>query len=86
MAEKMGFDAYGVTKDSLDPVAHAINCILDHSHAVDTKIDQMCKAIKALGAEFKDEKLPELGPSEIGSIADEEPFRTSVDESKKPEN
>ena len=86
MAQKMGFDAYGVTKDALDPVAHAINCILDHSHAVDTKIDQMCKAIKALGAEFKDEKLPELGPEEIGSIAEEDNFRPSTEQLKNPEN
>lgn len=70
-AKKMGFDAYGVTRDAPDPVAHAINCILDHTHAIDGKIEEMCKALKGLNAEFNDEKLPELEPCEIGSIEEE---------------
>ncbi|WP_455376673.1 serine O-acetyltransferase [Kaarinaea lacus] len=71
MAQKMGFDAYGVTKDAPDPVAHAINCILDHSHALDAKIEKMCNAIKSMDVEFQDLDLPELGPCEIGPLADE---------------
>jgi len=71
MAQKMGFDAYGVTKDAPDPVAHAINCILDHSHALDAKVEKMCKAIKSLDVEFQDLDLPELGPCEIGPLAEE---------------
>jgi len=71
MAQKMGFDAYGVTKDAPDPVAHAINCILDHSHALDAKIEKMCKALKSLDGSFQDIELPELGPCEIGPLAEE---------------
>lgn len=71
MAQKMGFDAYGVSKDAPDPVAHAINCILDHSHALDDKMEKMCKAIKSLDGEFQDLDLPELGPCEIGPLAEE---------------
>ena len=71
MAQKMGFDAYGVTRDAPDPVAHAINCILDHSHAMDGKVEKMCEAIKSLNTEFKDVDLPELGPCEIGPLAEE---------------
>lgn len=71
MAQKMGFDAYGVSKDAPDPVAHAINCILDHSHALDAKMEKMCNAIKSLDTEFKDLDLPELGPCEIGPLAEE---------------
>ena len=67
-AKKMGFDAYGVTRDAPDPVAHAINCILDHTHAIDSKIEAMCEALKSLNAEFKDEKLPELESCEIATI------------------
>ena len=33
MAEKIGFDAYGVTEDMPDPVARAINQLLDHLQA-----------------------------------------------------
>lgn len=71
MAEKMGFDAYGVTSDAPDPVAHAINCILDHSHATDKKIEKMCQIIKGLDESFRDIELPELEPCEIGSMAEE---------------
>jgi len=71
MAQKMGFDAYGVTRDAPDPVAHAINCILDHSHAMDARVEKMCEAIKDLNTEFKDVDLPELGPCDIGPLVEE---------------
>jgi serine O-acetyltransferase len=71
MAQKMGFDAYGVTRDAPDPVAHAINCILDHSHAMDAKVEKMCQALKSLNAEFTDIELPELGPCDIGPLVEE---------------
>jgi serine O-acetyltransferase len=35
IARKMGFDAYGSTSDMPDPVATAVNGILDHIHAMD---------------------------------------------------
>ncbi|HFE48419.1 MAG TPA: serine O-acetyltransferase [Chromatiaceae bacterium] len=50
-ARKLGFDAYGVSRDAPDPVAHAINCMLDHIHLMDTKMAAMCKALKAMGAD-----------------------------------
>jgi len=71
MARKMGFDSYGVSRGAPDPVAHAINCILDHSQALDAKVEKMCQALKSLHTEFKDLELPELGPCEIGPLADE---------------
>ncbi len=64
-AEKMGFDAYGVAKDAPDPVATAINCMLDHIHVIDKKMEQMCKQMKAMGAEIEDMQIPELGELEI---------------------
>ena len=39
----MGFDAYGATSDAPDPVAHAINCMLDHVHVLETKMQRMCE-------------------------------------------
>ncbi len=41
-AQKMGFDAYGMSNDMPDPIAHALNCILDHMHTVDHKIEKIC--------------------------------------------
>ena len=70
-AEKMGFDAYGVAKDAPDPVATAINCMLDHIHAMDKKMEHMCKQLKAMGAEIEDLQIPELGELEIHTEAEE---------------
>ena len=64
-AEKLGFDAYGATKDMPDPVATAINNMLDHIHAMDSQMVNMCKSLKQLGSEIDIEKLPHLGPCDI---------------------
>lgn len=71
IADKMGFDAYGTTPDMPDPVAHAINCMLDHIHTMDSKMEEMCGAIKTLGAEVDTDKMPQLSACEILS-GDEE--------------
>jgi len=60
-AKKMGFDAYGATSDAPDPVANAINSILDHVHGMDAKMDAMCQSVKRLDGEFSDIKVPDLG-------------------------
>lgn len=67
IAEKMGFDAYGATKEAPDPVATAINRMLDHIHAMDEKMETMCGALKQLGTEIDVTNLPDLGSCEITS-------------------
>jgi serine O-acetyltransferase len=49
IATKMGFDAYGATADMPDPVAYAINHMLDHIHSLDEQIVAMQKAINEAG-------------------------------------
>jgi len=71
MAEKMGFDAYGVTQDAPDPVAHAINCMLDHMHLMDRKMQDMCEALKRLGVDAAGLEVPEIEPCEIVSTAEQ---------------
>lgn len=71
MAEKMGFDAYGATQDAPDPVATAINKMLDHIHAMDEKMEVMCGALKQFGAEIDVSKLPDLGSCSISSNSDD---------------
>jgi serine O-acetyltransferase len=66
----MGFDAYGVSRDAPDPVAHAIDCMLDHIHVLDARMEKMCKALKNLGIE-EQEALEKLESCEIISTADE---------------
>jgi len=65
MARKIGFDAYGTTQDMPDPVAHAINCMLDHFHAVDDRLESMCTAIKEINIEFNVDTLPHIDSCEI---------------------
>jgi serine O-acetyltransferase len=64
-AEKLGFDAYGATKEAPDPVATAINSMLDHIHVMDRQMQNMCAALKQLGMEVDVANLPDLGPCEI---------------------
>ena len=71
IAQKMGFDAYGVTSDAPDPVAHAINCMLDHIHVMDKRMEEMCNNLRKLSQEQPDLELPELDSCEIASTAEE---------------
>ena len=41
MADKIGFDAYGATKDMPDPVANAIGSMLDHIRNLESEINDM---------------------------------------------
>ena len=64
-ANKLGFDAYGVTRDAPDPVAHAIECLLDHTHQVDEKFAQLRAAVHKLGGDIDDQPLPELAKCDL---------------------
>ena len=70
IAEKMGFDAYGATKEMPDPVANAINKILDHIHAMDHKLDETSHAVKLLGGDVDDSELPELDEKAMEGMGD----------------
>lgn len=41
MAEKIGFEAYGETKDMPDPVSNALGAMLDHIHNLENEIQDM---------------------------------------------
>ena len=73
VAERIGFDAYGATRDAPDPVAHAINCMLDHIHAVDGKLQSIAKGLEALGIKEEMGDLPTLDACEIISATEIEP-------------
>ncbi|MGA7801266.1 MAG: serine O-acetyltransferase [Gammaproteobacteria bacterium] len=84
IARKMGFDAYGTTRDMPDPVAHAVNCMLDHIHVMDQRLEEMCGAIKVLGAEVGEQELPDLGSCELNSAASIEAVDEGGSESEIP--
>jgi serine O-acetyltransferase len=66
-AEKLGFDAYGATRDAPDPVATAINKMLDHIHVMDEKMETMCGALKQFGAEIDVSRMPDLDECTIAT-------------------
>ncbi len=70
MAAKIGFDAYGQTADMPDPVANAVDVMLDHMQAVDGKLEQICRALKQSGVELADVSLPELEVHHLGGEED----------------
>ncbi len=74
IAKKMGFDAYGSTADAPDPVANAINSMLDHIHVMDQRLEDMCRGLKSLGAEVADLQLPDLGACELDTHCTPEPL------------
>jgi len=82
IAKKMGFDAYGSTQDAPDPVANAINNMLDHIHVMDQRLEDMCRGLKGLGAEVADLQMPDLGACELESACHTEHIETGDDEEK----
>ncbi len=59
MAKKIGFDAYGQSAEMPDPVAHAIDLMLDHMHLVDKKMKILSSALEKAGIKVNLE-MPEL--------------------------
>jgi serine O-acetyltransferase len=73
-ARKIGFDAYGATQDVADPVASAINAILDHIHVTDQRLEEMCQAIHKVSGKTQNRDLSDIEGGGSG------------DESRKPES
>ncbi len=72
MAEKIGFDAYGVSQDMPDPVARAIGQLLDHVQAMEQRMDGMCKALTALGSDYCAKELPELREEDFAGVKEQQ--------------
>jgi len=65
IAQKMGFDAYGLTENMSDPIAKSLNAILDHMHKMEIKVESMCGALDMLGIDSCSQDLPELDYDEL---------------------
>lgn len=70
-AKRIGFDAYGATKDAADPVANAVNLMLDHVHIMDRRIEALSRILEQRGISGHFDHLPDLQVSEIQSAAGE---------------
>jgi serine O-acetyltransferase len=73
IAAKIGFDAYGVTRGMPDPVATAVNCMLDHMHAMDKRMQELCEAVKRVGGELPEDEMPELDSCAIEPTSTDDP-------------
>ena len=72
MAEKIGFDAYGVSEEMPDPVARSIRSILDHMHAVDERMEAMCKTLQSLDSGYQNNVVPPLNEDDFKGVRDEQ--------------
>ncbi|MBP8203757.1 serine O-acetyltransferase [Pseudomonas sp. TMP9] len=68
IAEKLGFDAYGLSQDMPDPIARAIGQLLDHLQAVDGRLEGMCGALKSLGSDYCAKDLPQLRGEDFADV------------------
>ncbi|PIA66052.1 serine O-acetyltransferase [Pseudomonas sediminis] len=68
MAEKIGFDAYGVGQDMPDPVARAIGQLLDHLHAVDGRLEDVNKALDSMDCDYRAKALPALRDEDFAEV------------------
>ena len=69
-AKRIGFDAYGATRDAPDPIANAINRMLDHIHHMDQRVEQMSRALESRGIMQHFEHDPALDEVEIPPATD----------------
>lgn len=88
-AKKIGFDAYGTTQDMPDPIANAVNSLLDHVHTLDARIEAMTRELNRMGARVEGAPLPDLDVYGIDSIesttdnGDNGPVRASDGEKRR---
>ena len=57
VSAKYGFDAYAVASDNPDPVASAMGVMVEHIHAMDERIVELCQVIQTLGGNINTDKL-----------------------------
>ncbi|MFI8481657.1 serine O-acetyltransferase [Pseudomonas sp. NPDC078700] len=79
MAEKLGFDAYGVSQDMPDPVSRAIGQLLDHLQAVDGRLEGMCEALTSLGSDYCAKDLPVLRDEDFIGVCKEQKDKPATD-------
>lgn len=60
MAEKIGFDAYGVKEGLDDPIERTIYNLLGHIQAQDEKLEALAEEVRRIGGAEIDVQLPKL--------------------------
>ncbi len=58
LAQSVGFDAYGTSNVTIDPVATAIHGLIEYIHTMDKRIEKMTRTIHKLGGKCPNINLP----------------------------
>ena len=80
IADKIGFDAYGMADEMPDPIARSVNNLMDHMLAVDDKINNICKSLHKLGDTSCDEAMPKLKASRVESLNEKDSIVPAADD------
>jgi len=70
LAQSVGFDAYGASNETLDPVATAIHGLIQHIHALDKRMESLSDTIHQLGGEVDKIDMPELDQCDLENTED----------------
>lgn len=65
LAQSVGFDAYGASNQTMDPVAAAIHGLIEHIHALDKRVANMKDTIQRLGGDVTEVEMPELDQCDL---------------------
>jgi serine O-acetyltransferase len=84
IAERYGFDAYAVSEENPDPVANAMGIMLEHVHQMDTKVEEMCMVIKAMGGDVCSDSIPKLGVEDFAETGISPVFKKAAAEAFDP--
>lgn len=71
MCQKFGFDAYGMSQDMPDPVAKSMQAMLDHMHAVDERIGNMCQTLRRLDHSYRAGQMPGIKDEDFAGILED---------------
>lgn len=68
MEEKIGFDAYGLSEEMPDPIARSIRSMLDHMHAVDERLENMCQCLQRLDGAYQGRAVPPINDDDFKCV------------------
>ncbi|CAG0909176.1 unnamed protein product, partial [Cyprideis torosa] len=69
LAKKIGFDAYGTSPDMPDPVASTFHGVIEHIQAMDDRMNDLCRAVKAMGGEMPEKDFPPIAAHDMDCLA-----------------
>lgn len=79
MAKKIGFDAYGLTREMPDPVSNAIGAMLDHLHVLDSRLELMTRLLSDQDPRFRRLEVPKLAVPDFEPEAQETGVQPSTE-------